>query len=57
MRDIAVEKSPWVPGVHRLGYQMYQGWVDNFKTHSIINGSFKYYKINLQTQKDLKAKF
>lgn len=57
MRDIAVEKSPWIPGVHRLGYQMYQGWVDNFKTHSIINGTFKYFKVNLQTQKDLKAKF
>ncbi|MCB0362336.1 MAG: hypothetical protein KDD35_06425, partial [Bdellovibrionales bacterium] len=57
MRDIVVKKAPWVPGVHRLGYQLYQGWIENFKYHSVISGKFKYYKVNLETQKALKAKF
>lgn len=57
MRDLVVEKAPWVPGVHRLGYTLYQGWLKNFKYHSIIHGAYKYYKIDMEKQRELKAKF
>ena len=56
MRDIVVEKSPWVPGVHRLGYRMYHGWLKNFKTHAIVNDTFKYLRVDLKAQKESKAK-
>ena len=56
MRDIVVEQSPWVPGVHRLGYRLYHGWLKNYTSHSIVNDTFKYLRVDTKAQGDLKAK-
>lgn len=56
MRDIVVEQSPWVPGVHRLGYRLYHGWLRNYKSHSIVNDNFKYLRVDPKAQSEIKAK-
>ncbi|MCB0414729.1 MAG: hypothetical protein KDD50_10375, partial [Bdellovibrionales bacterium] len=56
MRDIVVEKAPWIPGAHRLGFYTYQGWLHNFKRHSIISDYFKYLRVDLKEKQELKKK-
>lgn len=56
MRDILVEDSPWIPGVHRLGYYLHHGWLQNFKRHSIISNYHKYLRVNPKKRAELKAK-
>lgn len=56
MRDIVVEKSPWIPNAHRLGYLVYHSWLKNFKHHPIIYDNYKYMKIDTQLRADQKAK-
>ena len=46
MRDIMVEKTPWIPTVHRLGYHVYYDWVKNYKRHRIISNFMKYLRVD-----------
>lgn len=57
MRDIFAEELPWIPTVHRLGYQLSQGWVQNLKPNKTLQNPYKYMRIDLEKKKELKAKF
>lgn len=46
MRDIAVEDSPWVFGVHRLGYRVYHSWLKNFKRDPMVADFVKYLRVD-----------
>ncbi len=56
MRDIFARELPWIPTVHRLGYMLAHGWVLNLKPHEIIDGHYKYLRIDTTKKKELKAK-
>ena len=54
MRDIASEEMPIVPLVHRQGYYLTHGWIENFKRHITISDNFKYIRVNMEKKKKLK---
>ncbi len=56
MRDIFAAELPWIPTVHRLGFQLSHGWVENLKPNKTLPNPFKYMKVNLEKKKALKAK-
>jgi oligopeptide transport system substrate-binding protein len=56
MRDIFVREAPWVPTVHRLGYMVVNGWVQNIKPNETIEGFYKYLRVNADKKKELKPK-
>jgi oligopeptide transport system substrate-binding protein len=56
MRDIFAAELPWIPTVHRMGYQLSHGWVENLKPNKTLPNQFKYMKVNLAKKKELKAK-
>lgn len=55
MRDIFVEEMPWVPGVHRLGYALHHGWLENFKIHRVVGNYYKYLRVDPKKRAELKA--
>ena len=55
MRDIVVDDSPWIFGVHRLGYRVYHGWVHNLKMHVMVQDYAKYIKIDAKTRAEKKS--
>lgn len=55
MRDVFVKDMPWIPEVHRLRYQLYHGWLNNFKTSLTILNPYKYMRIDAEKKKQLKA--
>ncbi|MCB0411663.1 MAG: ABC transporter substrate-binding protein [Bdellovibrionales bacterium] len=56
MRDIFVKDSPWIPNMHRLGYYLHHGWVKNFKRYNMISNSAKYFRVDMNEKKELRAK-
>ncbi|MCB0419695.1 MAG: ABC transporter substrate-binding protein [Bdellovibrionales bacterium] len=56
MRDILIKDSPWIPGVHRLGYYLHYSWLHNFKRHSIISNYHKYLRVNPKARAEMKVK-
>lgn len=46
-----VDDSPWIFGVHRLKYNLAQGWFKNFKSHEFDHVRAKYYRVDAE-QKD-----
>lgn len=56
MRDIFAAELPWIPTVHRLGYHLAHGWVENLKPNKTLHNPFKYMRVNVEKKKDLKAK-
>lgn len=56
MRDIFVAELPWIPTVHRLGYQLAHGWMHNLKPHEIIDGHYKYMRVDTAKKEELKKK-
>lgn len=56
MRDIYVRDLPWMTSVHRKGYTVYQGWVNNLKRNLSIKNWAKYVRIDTAKKKELKAK-
>ena len=46
MKEIFVEDCPWIPGVHRLSFGLFNKWVKNRKYNDIAPGNFKYIKID-----------
>ena len=56
MRDVFVRDMSWIPTVHRLGYQVYHGWLHNLKKDGIIHGFYKYLRVDLDKKKEFKAK-
>jgi len=57
MRDIFAEELPWIPTVHRLGFLLRQGWLENVKPNKTLPNPFKYYRVDVKKKADLKAKF
>ncbi|MGE0526007.1 MAG: ABC transporter substrate-binding protein, partial [Bdellovibrionales bacterium] len=56
MRDIFVQEMPWIPTVHRLGYMTVHGWMKNLKPHEIIDGFYKYVRVDTAEKARLKEK-
>lgn len=56
MRDIFAKDLPWIPTVHRLGYNLSHSWVGNLKRHETIDGFFKYLKVDLKKKEEMKKK-
>ncbi|RYZ77066.1 MAG: hypothetical protein EOP05_03060 [Proteobacteria bacterium] len=56
MRDIVVEESPWIYNVHREGYRIINGWVNNFKWSDIQNDTLKYMRVDPKKRAELKSK-
>lgn len=56
MRDLFVEQMPWIPGVHRKGYMVVHGWIQNYKKNATMHGEYKYVKVDLEKKKQLKGK-
>jgi ABC-type transport system substrate-binding protein len=56
MRDVFVKDMPWIPNLHRLRYEMQNGWLMNGKDHLIILDMFKYMRVDREKKKALKAK-
>lgn len=56
LRDIVVEESPWIFNVHREGYRVVNGWVNNFKWSDIQNDTMKYLRVDPKKRAELKPK-
>lgn len=56
MRDIFARELPWIPTVHRLGYMLAHSWVANLKPHEIVDGHYKYLRVDLEKKKAQKEK-
>ncbi len=56
MRDIFVDQQPWIPTIHRKGFIISQGWINNIKRSKMIPAMFKYLRVDLDKKKELKAK-
>ncbi len=56
MRDIFVAQLPWIPTVHRQGFTLSHGWIENYKKVDSMHGYFKYLRVNVDKKKELKAK-
>lgn len=56
MRDISAEELPMIPMIHRQGYYLTHGWIENFKRHITISDSYKYMRVNMEKKKQLKPK-
>ncbi len=56
MRDLVVKDTPWVTGVHRLGYYVHHGWMKNYKPHAVVNDFFKYIRVDGKERAKGKAK-
>lgn len=56
MRDVFVQDMPWIPDANRLRYQLYHGWIHNFKPHLTILNFPKYIRVDLEKKKELKEK-
>jgi oligopeptide transport system substrate-binding protein len=56
LRDIVVEESPWVFNVHRVGYRVKHGWLNNFKWSDIGNDYPKYLRVDPKKRAELKGK-
>ena len=50
---MAAEEIPWIFGVHRMNFNLKQGWVKNFKDHAFDHGMEKYYGVDLEKKKEL----
>lgn len=50
---MAAEEVPWIFGVHRMNFNLKQGWVRNFKDHAFDHGMEKYYGVDLKKKKEL----
>jgi hypothetical protein len=40
-----IEESPWIPMVHRLGYNATRSWLKNFKRIDEQHNPAKYYRV------------
>lgn len=56
MRDIVVEETPWIFNIHRLGYYVSHGWLQNFKFNDIQLDYFKYLRVDPKKRAELKSK-
>lgn len=45
MQAIVIEESPWIPMVHRLGYNATRSWLKNFKRLDEQHNPAKYYRV------------
>ncbi len=53
MRDIFVRDMPWIPTVHRIGYAIQQGWLQNYKPNETLKGHFKYLRVDQKKKAEL----
>ena len=56
MRDIVVADAPWIFVSHRQMYNVYHGWLHNFKWSDINSNYFKYLRVDPKARADMKAK-
>lgn len=56
MRDVVVEEAPWMFGIHRLRYELVQGWLSNYKYNDMSFDGYKYIKVDPKKRAELKAK-
>lgn len=56
LRDIVVEETPWIVNVHRVGYRVIHGWVNNFKWSDVQNDNLKYLRVDPKKRAELKSK-
>lgn len=56
MRDIVVEDTPWIMGVHRLRYRVLHSWVHNSKISPMNLGTGKYIRIDTKAKAEGKKK-
>lgn len=56
MVKILSEDVPMIFHSHRLRFALYQGWLLNYKPHQMRHGFVKYYDIDLNKKRELKAK-
>lgn len=56
MRDISATELPIIPDANRVRYQLYHGWIKNFKPHLTILNSYKYMHVDMDKKKELKGK-
>ena len=47
-------KTPWILGVHRLGFRLAHKWLKNYKPHPLGYGFIKYYKVDPQLREGMK---
>ncbi len=53
LNKMAAEEVPWIFGVHRQSYTLYQGWLKNFIFHDFVIGQEKYLNIDLESKKKI----
>jgi hypothetical protein len=46
MALIVVEDVPWIPGVHRMIFNLINPWFKNYKYTEVDHGRSKYYRID-----------
>lgn len=56
MRDISATELPIIPDANRVRYQLFHGWIKNFKPHLTILNSYKYMRVDMDKKKELKGK-
>jgi len=56
MRDLFVKDMPWIPELNRFRYQLYHGWIRNFKPHLTVINYLKYIRVDMDKKKALKDK-
>lgn len=53
IRDLVNEDSPWIYGLHRVGYYVSHGWLNNLKYNDIQLDLFKYLRVDPKKRAEL----